>query len=169
MFTEEIVKEMALHVQRPIIFPLSNPTSCVEAQPMSLVQWTEGRAIVGTGSPFAPYAYQGKTHCFAQTNNSYIFPGVGLATLAVQSRRVSDGMFLAAAKALAELSPAKTDKSAPLLPPLNDMLQVSRHIALAVAKQARAEGLTDNLSDEAIAAAIEAKIWTPEYRNYVRA
>ena len=169
VFTEEIVKEMALHVQRPIIFPLSNPTSCVEAQPMSLVQWTEGRAIVGTGSPFAPYAYQGKTHCFAQTNNSYIFPGVGLATLAVQSRRVSDGMFLAAAKALAELSPAKTDKSAPLLPPLNDMLQVSRHIALAVAKQARAEGLTDNLSDEAIAAAIEAKIWTPEYRNYVRA
>ena len=169
VFTEEIVKEMALHVQRPIIFPLSNPTSCVEAQPMSLVQWTEGRAIVGTGSPFAPYAYQGKTHCFAQTNNSYIFPGVGLATLAVQSRRVSDGMFLAAAKALAELSPAKTDKAAPLLPPLNDMLQVSRHIALAVAKQARAEGLTDNLSDEAIAAAIEAKIWTPEYRNYVRA
>ena len=169
VFTEEIVKEMALHVQRPIIFPLSNPTSCVEAQPMSLVQWTEGRAIVGTGSPFAPYAYQGKTHCFAQTNNSYIFPGVGLATLAVQSRRVSDGMFLAAAKALAELSPAKTDKAAPLLPPLNDMLQVSRHIALAVATQARAEGLTDNLSDEAIAAAIEAKIWTPEYRNYVRA
>ena len=78
-------------------------------------------------------------------------------------------MFLAAAKALAELSPAKMDKAAPLLPPLNDMLQVSRHIALAVAKQARAEGLTEDLSDEAIAAAIEAKIWRPEYKNYVRA
>ena len=166
VFTEDVVREMAKHVKRPIIFPLSNPTSCVEAQPMSVVQWTEGRAIIGTGSPFQPYEYQGKTHYFAQTNNSYIFPGVGLATLAVSARRVSDGMFLAASKALAELSPAKTVEGAKLLPPLNEMLNISRYIAIAVAKQARAEGLTETLSDEQIETLIEAKIWRPEYKTY---
>lgn len=166
VFTEEIIREMAKHVQRPIVFPLSNPTSCVEAQPKSVIEWTEGKAIVGTGSPFAPFEYQGKTHFFAQTNNSYIFPGVGLATLAVRSRRVTDGMFLAASKALAELSPAKTEKDAPLLPPLNEMLSVSRHIAIAVAKQARAEGLTEALTDAQIEAAIDHKIWRPEYKTY---
>ena len=166
VFTEEVIREMAKHVRRPIVFPLSNPTSCVEAQPMSVVQWTEGRAIVGTGSPFAPYEYQGKTHFFAQTNNSYIFPGVGLATLAVRSRRVSDGMFLAASKALAELSPAKTQPDAPLLPPLNEMLKVSRYIAVAVARQARAEGLTEALSDAEIESMFDAKIWHPAYKAY---
>jgi len=166
VFTEEIIKEMAKHVQRPIIFPLSNPTSCVEAQPKSVIEWTEGRAIVGTGSPFAPYEYQGKTHFFAQTNNSYIFPGVGLATLAVRSHRVTDGMFLAAAKALAELSPAKTQAGAPLLPPLDEMLKVSRTIAVAVAKQARAEGLTEAFTDAQIESMIDHKIWKPEYKHY---
>ncbi len=166
VFTEDVVREMAKHVKRPIIFPLSNPTSCVEAQPMSVVQWTEGRAIIGTGSPFQPYEYQGKTHYFAQTNNSYIFPGVGLATLAVSARRVSDGMFLAASKALAELSPARTVEGAKLLPPLNEMLNISRYIAIAVAKQARAEGLTEHLSDQQIETLIEAKIWRPEYKTY---
>ena len=166
VFTEEIIREMARHVQRPIVFPLSNPTSCVEAQPKSVIEWTEGRAIVGTGSPFAPYEYQGKKHFFAQTNNSYIFPGVGLATLAVRARRVSDGMFLAASKALAELSPAKTEKDAPLLPPLNEMLDVSRHIAMAVARQARAEGLAEAFSDAQIESLIDQKIWRPEYKTY---
>ena len=166
VFTEEIIREMARHVQRPIVFPLSNPRSCVEAQPKSVIEWTEGRAIVGTGSPFAPYEYQGKKHFFAQTNNSYIFPGVGLATLAVRARRVSDGMFLAASKALAELSPAKTEKDAPLLPPLNEMLDVSRHIAMAVARQARAEGLAEAFSDAQIESLIDQKIWRPEYKTY---
>ena len=166
VFTEEIIREMAKHVERPIVFPLSNPTSCVEAQPKSVIEWTEGRAIVGTGSPFAPYEYQGKKHFFAQTNNSYIFPGVGLATLAVRARRVSDGMFLAASKALAELSPAKTEKDAPLLPPLNEMLDVSRHIAMAVARQARAEGLAEAFSDAQIESLIDQKIWRPEYKTY---
>lgn len=166
VFTEEIIKEMAKHVQRPIVFPLSNPTSCVEAQPKSVIDWTDGRAIVGTGSPFAPYEYQGNTHYFAQTNNSYIFPGVALATLAVKARRVSDGMFLAASKALAELSPAKTEKDALLLPPLNEMLTVSRYIAVAVAKQARADGLTEAFSDAQIESMIDAKIWRPEYKAY---
>lgn len=166
VFTEDIIKEMARHVRRPIVFPLSNPTSCVEAEPKSVIEWTEGRAIVGTGSPFQPFAYEGKTHFFAQTNNSYIFPGVGLAILAVRSRRVSDGMFLAAAKALAELSPARTQPGASLLPPLNEMLKVSRHIAVATAKQARAEGLTEAFTDAQIEAMIDHKIWKPEYKHY---
>lgn len=131
-----------------------------------MIEWTEGRAIVGTGSPFVPYDYQGKTHYFAQTNNSYIFPGVGLAALAVRARRVSDGMFLAASKALAELSPAKAAKEAPLLPPLNAMPKVSRYIAVAVAKQARAEGLTEALSDAQIESLIDTKIWRPKYKAY---
>ena len=166
VFTEEVIREMAKHVVRPIIFPLSNPTSCVEALPSSVVEWTDGRAIIGTGSPFKPFDYAGKRHVFAQTNNSYIFPGVGLATLAVGARRVTDGMFLAAAKALAELSPAKAQAGAPLLPPLNEMLAVSRHIALAVARQACVEGLTDTLSDDQIVSMIDAKIWRPEYPDY---
>ena len=166
VFTEEVIREMAKHVVRPIIFPLSNPTSCVEALPSSVVEWTDGRAIIGTGSPFKPFDYAGKRHVFAQTNNSYIFPGVGLATLAVGARRVTDGMFLAAAKALAELSPAKAQAGAPLLPPLNEMLAVSRHIALAVARQACVEGLTETLSDDQIVSMIDAKIWRPEYPAY---
>ncbi|SDG65425.1 NAD-dependent malic enzyme [Propionivibrio dicarboxylicus] len=166
VFTETIIREMARHVARPIIFPLSNPTACVEAQPASVIEWTDGRAIVGTGSPFAPFEFQGKTHTFAQTNNSYIFPGVGLATLAVKARRVSDGMFLAAARALAALSPARTQVGAALLPPLNEMPRVSRDIAVAVARQARAEGLTADLSDAQIDALIDAKFWRPEYSPY---
>jgi malate dehydrogenase (oxaloacetate-decarboxylating) len=168
-FTEAVIREMAKHVERPIIFPLSNPTSCVEAQPSDLVQWTEGRAIIGTGSPFAPFEYAGRTHYFAQTNNSYIFPGVGLAALAVKAHRITDGMFLAAAKTLASLSPAKTRPEDKLLPPLDRMREVSFAIAQAVAKQARAEGLTEPHSDAQIEALIRAKMWQPQYRSYTKA
>uniref|UniRef100_UPI000364631A NAD-dependent malic enzyme n=1 Tax=Uliginosibacterium gangwonense TaxID=392736 RepID=UPI000364631A len=167
-FSEEIIREMARHVARPIVFPLSNPTSCVEAQPANIVRWTEGRAIIGTGSPFASIDYEGKTHHFAQTNNSYIFPGVGLAALAVKARRVTDGMFLAAARALAAMSPAKDDPQGKLLPPLNDMRKVSANIAVAVAKQARAEGLTEAYTDAQIDELIQAKVWAPTYRPYMR-
>ncbi len=166
-FSEEIIREMARHVNRPIIFPLSNPTSCVEAHPENIVRWTEGRAIIGTGSPFAPFEFEGRTHYFAQTNNSYIFPGVGLAALAVKARRISDGMFLAAAKALAELSPARNNPLAKLLPPLDTMREVSIHIAIAVAKQARTEGLTEALTDEMMETLIRAKMWRPQYRPYL--
>ncbi len=165
-FTEEIIREMARHVDRPIVFPLSNPTSCVEALPADIVTWTEGRAIIGTGSPFAPIEFQGRTHHFAQTNNSYIFPGVGLGVLAVHSRRVTDGMFLAAARALAGMSPAISNPAGRLLPTLDRMREVSRVIAIAVAKQARSEGLTANYSDSQIEELIQAKIWEPQYRPY---
>jgi malate dehydrogenase (oxaloacetate-decarboxylating) len=164
IFTEEIIREMAKHSERPIIFPLSNPTSCVEAQPSDIVKWTDGRAIIGTGSPFLPFEYEGKTFHFAQTNNSYIFPGVGLGTLAVKSTRVTDGMFLAAARALAELSPAKTNPGDRLLPTLDRMREVSSYIAVAVAKQAMAEGHAAKMSDAEIKAAIKAKVWEPIYK-----
>lgn len=164
MFTEEIIREMGKHTERPIVFPLSNPTSCVEAQPADIIKWTEGRAIIGTGSPFLPFDYEGKTYHFAQTNNSYIFPGVGLGTLAVKSKRVTDGMFLAAARALAELSPAKKTPGDRLLPTLDRMREVSSHIAVAVAKQAMAEGHAAKMSDNEIKSAIAAKVWEPIYK-----
>ena len=167
-FGEALIREMAKGVERPVIFPLSNPTSCVEAQPADLVRWTDGRAIIGTGSPFASFEHEGRTHHFAQTNNSYIFPGVGLAAIATQARRVTDGMFLAAARALAELSPARKDPADKLLPPLATMRDVSQTIAFAVAQQARAEGLLPKAyTDGDLRALIAEKTWQPVYRAFV--
>ncbi len=167
-FGEALIREMAKGVERPVIFPLSNPTSCVEAQPADLVRWTDGRAIIGTGSPFASFEHEGRTHHFAQTNNSYIFPGVGLAAIATQARRVTDGMFLAAARALAELSPARKDPADKLLPPLATMRDVSQTIAFAVAQQARAEGLLPKAyTDGELRALIAGKTWQPVYRAFV--
>jgi len=163
LFSEQVIREMASHVERPIVFPLSNPTACIEARPADVVAWTDGRAVVGTGSPFAPFEYKGRTYHFAQTNNSYIFPGVGLGVLATGARRVTDTMFLAAAKALAEMSSEER-----LLPVLSRMREVSYVIAVAVAVQARAEGLTADYSDAEIEHLIRAKIWQPEYRPYVK-
>lgn len=163
LFTEQVIREMASHVERPIVFPLSNPTACIEARPTDVVTWTDGRAVVGTGSPFAPFGYQGRVYHFAQTNNSYIFPGVGLGVLAVGAKRVTDTMFLAAAKALAEMSTEER-----LLPALSRMREVSYVIAVAVAVQARAEKLAPDYSDAEIEHLIRAKIWQPEYRPYVK-
>jgi len=112
---------MAAHVQRPVIFPLSNPTQRSEATPQELLDWTEGRAVIGTGSPFPPIPRDGRPFRIDQTNNAYVYPGVGLGTIAVKARRISDGMFLAAARTIAELSPAKRDPQANLLPPLAEL------------------------------------------------
>lgn len=125
-FTEEIVREMARHVQRPMIFPLSNPTSKCEALPSDLIPWTEGRAFVATGSPFDDVEYDGRRIRIAQCNNAYIFPGVGLGVIAAQARRVSDAMFIAAARTLSELSPARRDSSLALLPPLTAVREVAK-------------------------------------------
>lgn len=169
IFTEAVLREMAAHVARPVVLPMSNPTSCIEAHPTDVVRWTDGRAIVGTGSPFAPFEFQGKVHHFAQSNNSYIFPGIGLGVLAAGANRISDTMLIASAQALAELSPASKQADAKLLPELTDMRKVSLHVALAVAKQARAEGLVENLGDEQIEERIKACMWEPVYRSYRRA
>jgi malate dehydrogenase (oxaloacetate-decarboxylating) len=167
-FHEDVVREMAKHVQRPVIFPLSNPTERSEATPADIDAWTDGRAVIGTGSPFPPIERNGQTFRIDQTNNAYVYPGIGLGAIAVKARRISDAMFLAAARAIAELSPAKRDPQANLLPPLVEIRQVTFHVAHAVAKQALAEGLADPMPDDAIDAAIKGIMWQPVYATYRR-
>jgi malate dehydrogenase (oxaloacetate-decarboxylating) len=146
-----------------MIFPMSNPTSRIEAIPEDIIRWTEGRALVATGSPFEPVTYQGREYPIAQSNNSYIFPGMGLGILAAGATRVSDDMFMAAAVALSESSPALTDPQGSLLPSLDDIRAVSCRIALAVARQAQAEGLADKTSDDELERRIEQTTWEPRY------
>jgi malate dehydrogenase (oxaloacetate-decarboxylating) len=162
-FTEPIVREMARKTPRPIIFPLSNPTSKAEAVPADLLRWTQGRALVATGSPFAPVADGGRAVTIAQCNNVYIFPAIGLALSACKATRVTDGMLLAAARALGEKSPALTDRNAPLLPPLRDLRHVARHIALAVSRQAQADGVAPPITDRDLAERIAINQWEPRY------
>lgn len=168
-FDENVVREMARHVQRPIIFPLSNPTSCCEAMPEDLVRWTEGRALIATGSPFLPVQYEGRSIAIAQCNNAFIFPGVGLGVLAAGATRVSDAMFVAAARALSELSPILTNESAPLLPSVEEVRSVSRHVALAVAREAERTGLAPAANDADLVRRVDEKMWTPHYLPYRRA
>jgi malate dehydrogenase (oxaloacetate-decarboxylating) len=167
-FTEEIVREMARHTPHPVIIPLSNPTSQSEATPADLLRWTGGRALVGTGSPFAPVEVNGKLVRIAQINNSYIFPGLALGILVSRARRVTDGMIMAAAKALASLSPAREDKSAPLLPPIADSRKVSVVVAEAVGRQAMADGVADADDEAAFAEKLYAYVWEPVYQPYER-
>jgi len=168
MFTEEVVRTMAGAVARPVIFPLSNPVSRSEATPADLVRWTEGRALIGAGSPFPPVEIDGKPITVDQTNNAYIFPGVGLGVLAVRAQRVSDDMFAAAAKALAGVSPAVRDPRENLLPPVHALCSVAVTIAAAVARQARTEGLCETFDDSALDGLIARKMWEPVYRSYYR-
>jgi malate dehydrogenase (oxaloacetate-decarboxylating) len=167
MFTEDAVRAMAKNVERPIIFPLSNPTSKSEATPEDLLKWTDGKALIGTGSPFEPVKVGDREICIDQTNNSYIFPGLALGIVAAKSRRVTDAMFMTAAKALTELSPVAMDKDGSLLPPLRDSRRLSRAIAVAVGREAIAEGLSD-LKDCDVEAAVEENVWEPRYVRYER-
>ena len=167
-FTEEIVREMARQTPRPIIFPLSNPTSCAEATPGDLLRWTDGRALVGTGSPFAPVEVNGKLIRIAQVNNSYIFPGLALGILVAHAGRVTDNMIMAATKALALLSPAREDSSKPLLPPVSDSRRVGLYVAEAVARQAVADGVAQIENPETLQAQLRAYVWEPVYLPYER-
>jgi malate dehydrogenase (oxaloacetate-decarboxylating) len=168
-FSEPIVRAMAEANKRPVIFPLSNPTSREEATPSDIEAWTEGRALIGVGSPFPPITRDGARFKVDQSNNSYIFPGVGLGALAVGARRVSDGMFMAAAKALASASPARDNPKHNLLPPVSSLREVASTVALAVALQAPKEGLVTDVPTEQIEQRIRAKMWTPRYAPYRRA
>jgi malate dehydrogenase (oxaloacetate-decarboxylating) len=167
-FTEPVVRAMAKYVERPVIFPLSNPTERSEATPADLDAWTEGRAVIATGSPFPPLKRNGKEFRIDQNNNAYVYPGIGLGAIAVRARRISDGMFLAAAKAIAAQSPTRHDPDANLLPPLTEIRKLSFRVALAVARQAQKEGCADARSEEQTAAAIHAKMWEPVYAPYRR-
>ncbi len=162
-FTEEIVREMAKHVERPVIFPLSNPTSKSEATPSDLLNWTDGRALIATGSPFAPVASHGRTIQIGQCNNSFIFPGVGLGVIASGSRRVTDAMFVAAARVLSEFSPSLNDADAPLYPPLETVRDVSRRVALAVGMEAVRAGLAKVTSLDKLEQNVADKMWKPHY------
>jgi len=162
-FTEAIVREMARKVERPIIFPLSNPTSKSEATADDLIHWTDGRALVATGSPFAPVSHAGRQIPIAQCNNIYIFPAMGLGVVASRARRVTDTMILAAARALGEKSPALTDPSASLLPTLPELRDVAAHIAIAVGGQAQRDGVAPKASDGDLRAHVAATQWMPAY------
>jgi malate dehydrogenase (oxaloacetate-decarboxylating) len=167
-FSEPVVRAMAARVRRPAIFPLSNPTARSEATPEDLLAWTEGRAVIGTGSPFPPVMRGGHPFRIDQTNNAYVYPGVGLGTIAAKARRISTAMFLAAARTIADLSPAKHDPRANLLPPLAELRKVSLRVAIAVAAQARSEGLSDADAEQDLAAAVKTKMWEPLYPTYRR-
>ena len=168
LFTEEVIRTMALHCARPIVMPLSNPTSRVEAVPEDIIHWTDGAALVATGSPFEPVFYKGKGYPIAQCNNSYIFPGIGLGVIASGAKRVTDSMLMASSAALAECSPLINQDSGNLLPDLNQIQHVSKVIALQVAKAAISAGVAPKVSDAVLYKAIEQNFWVPEYRQYRR-
>ena len=168
LFTEEIIREMHKHCPRPIVMPLSNPTSRVEATPQNILSWTDGEALVATGSPFAPVTLKGKQYAIAQCNNSYIFPGIGLGVIASGASRVTDEMLMAASETLAKHSPLVNNGEGPVLPELKDIQTVSRAIAFAVGKVAQEQGVAVKTSAEALLQAISDNFWLPEYRNYRR-
>ena len=160
-FTEAIVRDMAAHTDRPIIMPLSNPTSRCEALPADLIAWTDGRALIATGSPFAPVAHDDRTYHIAQANNALVFPGLGLGVTVARASRITDRMIAAAADAVARLSDATTP-GAPLLPPMDDLRAVSAAVAIAVAIAAAEEGLAQVPVDDPIQQVHDA-MWRPDY------
>jgi malate dehydrogenase (oxaloacetate-decarboxylating) len=164
-FTEPVIREMARKVARPIIFPLSNPTTKAEAKPEDLIRWTEGRALVATGSPFAPVKYGNSEISIAQCNNVYIFPAVGLGLVASAAVRVTDGMLLAAAHALAANSPALKSPTAPLLPILTDVRKVAVEMAVAIGRAAQDEGLAPRTTPEELRRRVISCQWSPAYSD----
>jgi malate dehydrogenase (oxaloacetate-decarboxylating) len=165
-FTEPIVREMAAHAKRPIILPMSNPTDLAEATPADLIEWTDGAVLVATGSPFAPVVHRGVTHWIGQANNALIFPALGLGALVVRARRITDGMLAAAARAVAR----QTDATAPgasLLPQIDQLREVSVHVAVAVAHAAAEDGVAGAEVNESIEQRIRAAVWEPAYRPII--
>jgi malate dehydrogenase (oxaloacetate-decarboxylating) len=165
-FTEQIVRAMAEGVAHPVIFPLSNPTSRSEGLPQQLMEWTNGRALIGTGSPFPPVHWEGRDIPVDQTNNSYIFPGVGLGVLAANATRVTDAMFMVAGKAVAAMSPTVKDRTARLLPPVDQLRDVSLAVAKVVALQAQADGVAEACDKATLDQRLTSLVWEPKYRPY---
>ncbi|MDA7864729.1 NAD-dependent malic enzyme [bacterium] len=163
VFSESVVREMALHTHVPVIFPLSNPTSRAEAKPADIIAWTKGKTIVATGSPFEAVTYQGVSHVISQCNNSYVFPAIGLAVLTVKAKRVTEGMFMAAALALRDAAPAMNSPGGPLLPPLSDIRELTRQIAVAVSQAAQVDGVAEVMSAEELERRLDENTWNPRY------
>jgi malate dehydrogenase (oxaloacetate-decarboxylating) len=169
LFTEEVVREMAAHVARPLVFPLSNPTANAEGHPRDLLTWTEGRALIATGSPFGSVTYAGRTVPIGQGNNAFVFPGVGLGVLVAEAQRVSDAMFAVAAEALAAQVTEARLAEGWLYPPIGTLRAVTARVALAVARQARDEGLGRPGSDEELERTVADAMWEPVYPELVPA
>lgn len=166
LFSEAVLREMAQHCERPIVLPFSNPTSKAECTAEQAIQWTEGRAIVASGSPFEPVTYQGRTHLIGQGNNVFIFPGVGLAAILAEVREVSDWMFLSAARTVAEfVSPERMAQGA-IYPDQNDLRKISRQIACNLVRQARDRHVGRLIPDGEIEQAVDEAMWYPDYREY---
>ncbi len=169
-FTESVVKEMAEHVDRPIILPLSNPTKLHEASPADLIKWTDGKAFVATGSPFDPVEYKGTTYEVGECNNSVCFPGIGLGCILSKAARLSDEMLMAAIKGMASKAPVLTDERKPLVPNVDVAREVSVAIATSVIKQAKSQGLCreqhvpDN--DDELSQWVEGQMWDAVYPEY---
>ncbi|GLX84479.1 NAD-dependent malic enzyme [Thalassotalea loyana] len=168
LFTEEVITTMHSHCEKPIIFPLSNPSRQVEATPEQVINWTQGQAIVATGSPFSPVDYKGNLYPVAQCNNSYIFPGLGLGVVAANINRITDEMLMVASETLAQASPLANTGEGELLPPITEIASLSKEIAFEVAKVAYAQGLALEISDDQLRAKIDRNFWQPEYRDYRR-
>lgn len=165
-FNEEIVKLMAANVNRPIIMPLSNPNSLAEANPEDLLRWTDAKAIIAEGSPFPDVHYNDKYYRIAQSNNAFAFPGIGLGVIVSKAKRLTDGMLWAATQALSACSPVNQDIMAPLLPKLAEAKMVSANVALAVAEQARKEGLAQIPDNANLKEMIKKAMWEPRYYPY---
>ncbi|QEM80614.1 NAD-dependent malic enzyme [Halomonas binhaiensis] len=168
IFTEDVVKAMHAGCDKPLIMPLSNPTSRAEAQPEDILKWTNGEALVATGSPFAPVEINGRTIPIAQCNNAYIFPGIGLGVVAAGARRVTDSMLMAASRALAREAPVVKHGEGAMLPPLSSIREISKSIAFDVAAQAQGEGVALKTNGTKLRRAIEQVCWEPDYRDYRR-
>lgn len=168
LFTKQIVDSMQAYCERPIIMPLSNPTSQAEAQPVDLLRWTSGKAMIATGSPFGAIDMGSRHFEIAQCNNSYIFPGLGLGVIAAKAERVTDNMLTTASRTLAEASPILGNTTGALLPPLRDIRDLSKTIALAVFKQAVKDGVAMPIPEDIMYEKIQAEFWYPEYREYRR-
>lgn len=167
-FTEKVVREMASHVQRPVILPMSNPTELAEADPADLIRWTDGRALVATGSPFGPVEHAGVRYVIGQANNALVFPGIGLGVIASRASRVTEGMLAAAAHAVA----GRTDTSAPgapLLPPIEELRDTSVAVAVSVAKAAWQDGVARTFLEGDLAQHVRRLMWQPTYRPIVTA
>lgn len=168
LFTEQIIKAMYQGCERPIIFPLSNPSKQVEATPSQIIEWTDGQAVIATGSPFEPVEYKGKTFVTPQCNNSYIFPGLGLGVIACGAKRVSEEMLMATSLCLANASPLANTGSGSLLPPITGIAELSKKMAFDVAKVAIEQGHALQITDQQLLTKIEQNFWQPQYREYRR-
>ncbi len=161
LFNRAVIEEMGRWCDRPIVMPMSNPTSHTEVTPAAAIAWTDGRAIVATGSPFPPVVHDGVTHRIGQANNTFIFPGMGLGVVTVGAREVTDGMFHAASVALSEATEQSLVAASQIFPDIDDVRGVSRAVAIAVARQAMSEGVAEAVDD--LEARIDAEMWFPEY------